>query len=166
MDADHADEDAPPAAAGGPPAPAEDASPAVRPAPDAPRTADGAAAGAPASCEGPRRALKLVVSLRPGGGTGYRALLALGADGCDPVLRAVEVADLQTALNEVPGLAAEAEARWREGPRNPTVRPTAKARPTALTRPSAPPPAPAPRRDAPAESEAPPVRGGQLSFLG
>jgi hypothetical protein len=114
----------------------------------------------------PRRALKLVVSLRPDDGTGYRVLLALGADGCDPVLRAVGAADLQAALDEVPGLSAEAEARWRAAPRNPMAGPAAKARPIAASRVRAPLPAPAPGPGAPAEREAPPARGGQLSFLG
>lgn len=66
-----------------------------------------------------RRALKLVLHLQPIGAAGYRALLALGADGCDPLLRFTEVADLAAALDEVPGLVAEAEARWQAQPRYP-----------------------------------------------
>jgi hypothetical protein len=84
--------------------------------------------GAPA-----RRTLKLVVSLRPGGDLGYRALLALGADGCDPLLRTVDVADLASALDELPGLLAEAEGRWQLQPRYPTAAPT-KARSAAPNR--------------------------------
>src|SRR5437762_8087794 len=66
-------------------------------------TAGPAAGGAPL-----RRALKLVVSLRPGNAMGYRALIALSTDGCDPLLHAADVADLVGALEEVPGLLAEA----------------------------------------------------------
>ena len=73
-----------------------------------------------------RRALKLVLHLQPVGAAGYRALLALGADGCDPLLRFTEVANLAAALDEVPGLVAEAEAHWQAQPRYPA--PT-KARP-------------------------------------
>src|SRR5687767_7205653 len=101
---------------GGPQAaPAAGAGTAARPAPARPPVAgDGAGAdadvraGAPPSV--PRRVLKLVVTLRPDGGTGplgYRALLALGADGCDPVLRAVEAADVRAAVDQVPALVAE-----------------------------------------------------------
>lgn len=78
---------------------------------------------ATASC----RALKLVLHLHPTGAAGYRALLALGADGCDPLLRFIEVPNLAAALDEVPGLAAEAEARWQAQPRYPA---STKARPT------------------------------------
>jgi hypothetical protein len=41
-------------------------------------------------------------------------VLTLGADGCDPLLRAVDAADLPAALEEVPALLADAEARWAE----------------------------------------------------
>jgi hypothetical protein len=72
------------------------------------------------------RALKLVVTLHPGE-SGHRALLALGADGCDPVFRSCAVDGLLAALDQVSALLAEAEARWREQPRNPT---SARTRPT------------------------------------
>lgn len=70
-----------------------------------------------------RRTLKLVVTLQPADGTGYGALLALGADGCDPLFRSLSVADLPAALDAVPALAAEAETRWQAQPRYPTVVP-------------------------------------------
>jgi len=87
-----------------------------------------------------RRALKLVLHLQPIGAAGYRALLALGTDGCDPLLRFTEVADLAAALDEVPGLVAEAEARWQAQPRYPA---STKAGPaTAPSRAKVAPPAP------------------------
>ena len=78
--------------------------------------------------EASRRALKLVLHLQPTGAAGYRALLALGADGCDPLLRVAEVASLTAALDAVPGFVAEAESRWQTRPRYPA---SAKARPAA-----------------------------------
>lgn len=95
-----------------------------------------------------RRALKLVLHLQPIGAAGYRALLALGADGCDPLLRFTEVADLAAALDEVPGLVAEAEARWRAQPRYPA--PTKARSATAPSRLKAAPPAVAREGDEPA----------------
>jgi hypothetical protein len=106
-------------------------------------TAEPAAGGAP-----PRRALKLVVRLRPANAMGYRALIALGSDGCDPVLRAADVADLAGALEEVPGLLAEAAGRWQVQPRYPTTA-VANARPAAPSRAPAS-PGERPRREAPA----------------
>jgi hypothetical protein len=104
----------------------------------------------------------LVVNLRPGNAMGYRALLALGSDGCDPLLRAANVDDLAGALEEVPGLLAEAEARWQLQPRYPAVAP-AKSRPAggsrAPTRPEGP-----PRREAPA-TPAEPHRAPAASAL-
>ena len=94
-----------------------------------------------------RRALKLVVSLRPGNAMGYRALLALGSGGCDPLLRAADVADLAGALEEVPGLLAEAEGRWQLQPRYPTAAP-AKPRPAGGSQAPTPPQG-SPRREAP-----------------
>jgi hypothetical protein len=105
-------------------------------------TAEPTAGGAP-----PRHALKLVVSLRPGNSMGYRALIALGSDGCDPLLHAADVADLAGALEEVPGLLAEAEGRWQLQPRYPAAAP-AKTRPPGGSR------APTPRQG-PSRREAP-----------
>lgn len=68
--------------------------------------------------------LKLVVQLLPAGEGGTsRALLSLGRDGCDPELRAVEADDLAAALDEVPALLADAEARWSTQPRYPSAPP-------------------------------------------
>jgi hypothetical protein len=69
----------------------------------------------------PRRALKLVVTLRPDDGAGYVVVLALGADGCDPLLRATRAQDLPSALEEVPALLAAAESRWQVAPRYPAT---------------------------------------------
>lgn len=68
-----------------------------------------------------RTGVKLVIRLHPDASAGYRALLALGADGCDPELRAVAVPDLLAALDEVPALLANAEARWHTRPRYPPL---------------------------------------------
>lgn len=65
------------------------------------------------------RVLKLVLTLKPADGAGYHALLAVGSDDCDPLMRSVEGVDLSGALQEVASLAAEAEVRWQTLPRNP-----------------------------------------------
>src|SRR5947209_4773950 len=70
---------------------------------DPPTAEEAATASSQAARSTTRRALKMVVTLRPGDGPTYRAVLALGADGCDPLLRSAEVGDLQAALDEVPG---------------------------------------------------------------
>lgn len=64
------------------------------------------------------RALKLVVLLRPDG-TGYRAHLAVGSDGCDPELRVIDVPDLPTALLALTDVTAAAETRWHAQQRYP-----------------------------------------------
>ena len=74
-------------------------------------------------------AVKLVLTLKPGDGpAAMQVVMAIGADGCDPLLRSAEVEDLQAALDLVPGLLAEAEARWQSQPRYPHVHPRAGAR--------------------------------------
>src|SRR5436305_14715829 len=78
------------------------AQPATLPEPTAPDTPTPDAAPT-------RRGIKLVVTLRPDDGGAYHAVLALGADGCDPLLRAADVDDLAAALDEVPALLAEAQ---------------------------------------------------------
>jgi hypothetical protein len=78
-----------------------------------------------------RRRLKLVLTLEPAGGNAYRVLVALGADGCDPLLRTLEAANVSVALGIVPALVAEAEERWRTQPRYPTASAASKARPAA-----------------------------------
>lgn len=79
----------------------------------------------------PRRTLKLVVTLQPSDAHGYHAMLAVGADGCDPLLRCVEGESLEAILNAAPDLVAEAEARWRVQPRYPPIKPPAPS--TAAT---------------------------------
>jgi hypothetical protein len=133
----------PPGTDAGAPAPPEAPTATVAEAAPTHEAAGPAAGGAP-----PRRALKLVVSLRPGNVVGYRALIALGSDGCDPLLRAADVADLTGAMEEVPGLLAEAEGHWQLQPRYPAAAP-AKSRPAAGSRAPTPPQGP-PRREPPA----------------
>ena len=89
----------------------------------------------------PRRALKVVLTLQPGGadtGAAGRAVLAVGAEGCDPQLQLLPGADLAAALAAVPALVAAAEARWQTRPRFPLALPTptpkAPARAAAASR--------------------------------
>jgi hypothetical protein len=128
---------------------------------DEPAEAAAAAPSAPVP-----RSLKLVVSCAPHQG-GYRAALALGAEGCDPLFHAVVADGLVAALDEVPALLAEAEARWREQPRYPsakgrpsTARAAAPARPTA----GAPPATPAARPSTAPPTKPPPA--GQMGLFG
>jgi hypothetical protein len=65
-----------------------------------------------------RRSLKLVLTLAPIDNAGFRCLLAVGADHCDPLLRSVEVLDLPAALQEAASLVAAGEERWQSQPRN------------------------------------------------
>ena len=82
----------------------------------------------------PRRSLKLVVTLTPADAGQYRAALALGADGCDPMLRSATVSALSEALDQVPSLLDDAEAHWSRHPRNPTTVPAARRSASAQTR--------------------------------
>jgi hypothetical protein len=105
----------------------DDAAPAVGAtgsAPDADR---------PPPAPVPRRALKVLLTLRPDGPDAYRALVGVGADGCDPHFGATdEPLPLDQALGAVPEIVAAAEARWRAAPRHPTVATATKG--TAPTR--------------------------------
>jgi hypothetical protein len=56
---------------------------------------------------------------------GYRVQLAAGADGCDPVLRLIDVPDVSSALAALGALVAEGEVRWRAEPRYPSAARTA-----------------------------------------
>jgi hypothetical protein len=111
--------------------------------------------------QSPRRLLKIVLTLRPSDGTRFRALLAVGAEGCDPLLRSLESPDLVTTPGELPAVVAEAERRWADQPRYPTAAPTKAARPTTsnpVTRPATTtsagtPPASAPPDNAPDSSD-------------
>lgn len=102
------------------------ASPASSPDADEPTqtdSADDSPAPSPVAHAGPRP-LKLVVTVSRDGDGGRRAVLALGSDGCDPLLRVIEAGELEDALQVVPELLAEAEARWELQPRYPTAAPT------------------------------------------
>lgn len=121
-----------------------------------------------------RRGLKLVVTLEPTGDAGYRAVLALGADGCDPSFRTAAVDGLPAALDEVPALLADAEARWQEQPRYPTLpassrssRSAAAADRAATAAAPAPAPPPEPPTERPMEAaKAPkPAPKGQLDLF-
>ncbi len=108
------------------PGPAAGATPAPDPA-ATPPAGDGVAHHADRSPASPgtgptlRPGLKLVVSLRPNGNGRYRAFVGLGAEGCDPVLRSVEVAELSGLLGMLPCLVEDAESRWQTSPRNPRL---------------------------------------------
>ena len=91
---------------------------------------------APAAAPAPRRSLKVVVNLQPLPASApppdeaaatdtaeYRAVVGVGAEGCDPVFRSLRVDGLAGALDEVPALAAEAEEKWQAQPRNPRLNP-------------------------------------------
>ena len=100
--------------------------PAPSPDGDVPTQAE-AADGPPEQppvAEAAPRPLKLVVTISRDGDGGHRAVLALGSDGCDPLLRVIEASELEDALQVVPELLAEAEARWQVQPRYPTAAPT------------------------------------------
>ena len=79
---------------------------------------------------------------------GFRAVLAFGADACDPVLGAAEVDDVLEALALAPDLVARAEERWRTQRRYPDWRPSAgtgsQSRASRATAPARPPTPPAP----------------------
>ena len=127
----------------------------------APAAATEPPTGAPA--EPRRRAVKLVITLEPTGDAGYRALLALGADGCDPSFRTAPVDGIPAALDEVPALLVDAEARWQDQPRYPAMAaPPRSARSGGATGRVDTPPSAAPARtseatttDAPAPKSAP-----------
>ncbi|MCC6176183.1 MAG: hypothetical protein IT305_12830 [Chloroflexi bacterium] len=102
--------------------------------------------------EAPRRTLKLVMTLALSDHGQYRASLALGSDDCDPILRTATVMGLPDALEQVPALLDEAEARWRLQPRNRATSTVSPRRSTADRRPPATPP---PRSSVPLDQERP-----------
>lgn len=123
------------------------------------------AIGAVEGAEPPRRSLKLVLSLTPSDAGGYRALLSVGGDDCDPLLRYVPVGGIPAALTELASLVAEAQARWQIQPRNPAV--PKKSGGTPVRRPGT----DQPHSDQPKaldrESRDPePVPAGQLTLFG
>ena len=126
----------------------------------------------------PRRTLKLVLTLQPRADAHYRALIALGADGCDPVLHTLDGHDLPAMLAAIPDLVAQAEAHWAIHPRYPTIPtpPKAPGKPTpakAVTKetlasvdngqpPYPPPPPPVLDTELPVD----PSSAGQLTLFG
>src|SRR5207237_372365 len=84
------------------------------------------AAAATTGAGPPTRDLKLVVLLQSVDGV-YRAKLAVGSDGCDPELCAMDVPDLPTALERLAEVASAAETRWETHQRYPA----AASRPTS-----------------------------------
>lgn len=96
-------------------------------------TIAGTAIAAPGDAPVPppaRRALKVVLTLQPDGPDTYRALIGVGADGCDPHFAAAgPPLSLTETLAAVPAIVATAEARWQAAPRyaaatRPTPAPT------------------------------------------
>lgn len=79
------------------------------------------AMGAVHAAEPQGRSIKLVLSLAPSDAGGYRALLSVGGDDCDPLFRSVTVGSIPAALTELASLVAEAQARWQIQPRNTAV---------------------------------------------
>lgn len=76
------------------------------------------------------RTLRLALTLHPVE-TGYRALLAVGADDCDPLLQQVEVDGWPALAEALQDLTDAAAIRWREQPRNPALTLPPKPTPTA-----------------------------------
>ncbi|MFN8632921.1 MAG: hypothetical protein U0893_03635 [Chloroflexota bacterium] len=105
--------------------------------------------------EAARRTLKLVVTLALSDHGQYRASLAVGSDGCDPILRTAMVTGLPDALELVPALLDEAEARWQIRPRNPATSTVSPRRSAANRRPPATTP---PRSSVPLDQEPPSER--------
>lgn len=112
---------APPGAAdpvpGAPELPAAQNWPDAKMLPDNPSAETGSAV--PTTTVRSRRALKVVLRLQPSAEPGYQVLLAVGADGCDPLYRSLDADDLPAALDAVPVLVADAEERWQRAPRYP-----------------------------------------------
>jgi hypothetical protein len=79
------------------------------------------------------RAYTFVVTVQPQHGLGYRAILSLGTEGCDPVIRSVAVQGWPDLFAIMQTLLAEAEAQWRSDPRYPSVVGKVKAAPTPPT---------------------------------
>lgn len=99
--------------------------------------------------EQPRPTLKVVLTLQPREDNHYRALIALGADGCDPVLHTLNGQDLPAILAAIPDLVTQAEDHWAVHPRYPTVPtpPKATAKPTTSANSAQQEQAPAPADD-------------------
>lgn len=83
----------------------------------------------PATAAVPSRTLRLAVTLQPVE-TGYRALLAVGADDVDPLLQQVEVDGWPALAEALQDLTDAAAIRWRDQPRNPAFTPLPKPTPS------------------------------------
>lgn len=80
----------------------------------------------------PRRTLTVVLTLRPDGPDSFRALVGVGADGCDPHFGATGAPlPLAAVLGAVPAVVAAAEARWLTAPRYPRASRPSLPAPTA-----------------------------------
>lgn len=86
------------------------------------------------------RKLKIVLRLEPVEG-GLRALVAVGADDCDPELRMLGAGDVASVLQLIPALLAAAETRWARQARYPMAArpPSQRSQPSAAQQ-TAPPP--------------------------
>ena len=86
------------------------------------------------------RKVKIVLRVEPVE-NGLRALVAVGADDCDPELRVVDAPDLAGVLQLVPTLLTTAETRWANQARYPmAARPrTPRTQSSPAPRPSPPP---------------------------
>ena len=84
------------------------------------------------------RKVKIVLRVEPVE-NGIRALVAVGADDCDPELRVLDAPDLAGVLQLVPTLVTTAETRWANQARYPIV-----ARPRPPRSPLSPAPRPSP----------------------
>lgn len=121
--------------------------------------------------EPPVRTVKLVALLRRTD-DGYRAQLAVGTDGCDPVMRVMEVSDVSSALVALEAVLAEGEVRWQAQPRYPSAPRTPQPqRPPSPTRQAPALPPSIPPGSAPAATLSPTAAsvqssGDQLSLFG
>ncbi|HEX5502458.1 MAG TPA: hypothetical protein VFW96_07525 [Thermomicrobiales bacterium] len=121
-----------------------------------------------------RRALTVRLTLRPAGASAYRALVGVGADGCDPQFRALgDALPLDTVLAAVPAAVAAAEARWLATPRYPaaSAAPAAPTKARAASAKAANPATPEPAAGAPvaatpAPATARPAPKQQLDLFG
>jgi hypothetical protein len=146
----------------------DDAEPisAGAPSPDgeSPPQTDATDPSQPSDQPPPRRALKLVITVSAGDADGQRAVLAVGSEGCDPLVRVIELGGMEAALAGVPALLAEAEARWQVQPKYPEanrVAPSANRSPR-----TAPPRAPMSTTSSPSSASAPDSTGpGQLTLF-
>jgi len=63
----------------------------------------------------------------------YHALVSIGSDGCDPILRSIGESVLSAILDDIPGLVTEAGQQWTSRPRFPRASAPAKSAPAPRT---------------------------------